>query len=38
MIEGFGTIGKLLFGFAFYYPLFMAYYWMIGALYYYLSL
>jgi len=35
MIEGFGTIGTLLFGFAFYYPLFMAYYWMIGALYYY---
>jgi biofilm PGA synthesis N-glycosyltransferase PgaC len=35
MVEDFGTIGKLLFGFAFYYPLFMAYYWMIGALYYY---
>lgn len=34
MTEGFGTIGTLLFGFAFYYPLFMAYYWMIGALYY----
>src|ERR1700720_4079033 len=34
MIEEFGLVGKILFGFAFYYPLFMAYHWMIGALYY----
>lgn len=34
MFDGFGVIGKILFGFAFYYPLFMAYHWMIGALYY----
>ncbi len=34
MFEDFGAIGKVLFGFAFYYPLFMAYHWMIGALYY----
>ena len=32
--DSFGTIGTILFGFAFYYPLFMAYNWMIGALYY----
>src|SRR5204863_413989 len=32
--DSFGTIGTVLFGFAFYYPLFMAYNWMIGALYY----
>ncbi len=36
MFEEFGLIGKILFGFAFYYPLFMAYHWMIGALYYFL--
>lgn len=35
MLDEFGTTGAILFGFAFYYPLFMAYYWMIGALYYY---
>lgn len=34
MLDDFGTVGKILFGFAFYYPLFMAYHWMIGALYY----
>ena len=34
MFEDFGLGGKILFGFAFYYPLFMAYHWMIGALYY----
>lgn len=34
MFDGFGTAGAILFGFAFYYPLFMAYHWMIGALYY----
>ena len=34
MFEEFGLAGKILFGFAFYYPLFMAYHWMIGALYY----
>jgi biofilm PGA synthesis N-glycosyltransferase PgaC len=34
MFDGFGLAGKILFGFAFYYPLFMAYHWMIGALYY----
>ena len=34
MFDGFGLTGKILFGFAFYYPLFMAYHWMIGALYY----
>ena len=34
MTEEFGLVGKILFGFAFYYPLFMAYHWMIGALYY----
>ena len=34
MFDGFGLGGKILFGFAFYYPLFMAYHWMIGALYY----
>ena len=34
MFDGFGTAGTILFGFAFYYPLFMAYHWMIGALYY----
>lgn len=34
MLDGFGLAGKILFGFAFYYPLFMAYHWMIGALYY----
>jgi poly-beta-1,6-N-acetyl-D-glucosamine synthase len=34
MFEDFGLVGKILFGFAFYYPLFMAYHWMIGALYY----
>jgi biofilm PGA synthesis N-glycosyltransferase PgaC len=34
MFEGFGVAGKILFGFAFFYPLFMAYHWMIGALYY----
>jgi poly-beta-1,6-N-acetyl-D-glucosamine synthase len=36
MFDGFGLTGKILFGFAFYYPLFMAYHWMIGALYYFL--
>jgi biofilm PGA synthesis N-glycosyltransferase PgaC len=34
MFDDFGLGGKILFGFAFYYPLFMAYHWMIGALYY----
>lgn len=34
MSDSFGAIGTILFGFAFYYPLFMAYNWMIGALYY----
>lgn len=34
MFDGFGLVGKILFGFSFYYPLFMAYRWMIGALYY----
>ena len=34
MSEEFGVAGGILFGFAFYYPLFMAYHWMIGALYY----
>jgi poly-beta-1,6-N-acetyl-D-glucosamine synthase len=34
MLDDFGTVGTILFGFAFYYPLFMAYHWMIGALYY----
>src|SRR5258708_25822497 len=33
MSEEFGLVGKILFGFAFYYPLFMAYHWMTGALY-----
>ncbi len=33
-IEPFGTVGAILFGFAFYYPLFMAYLWMIGAIFY----
>jgi biofilm PGA synthesis N-glycosyltransferase PgaC len=36
MLDGFGPSASLLFGFAFYYPLFMAYHWMIGALYYFL--
>jgi poly-beta-1,6-N-acetyl-D-glucosamine synthase len=35
MFDGFGLAGAILFGFAFYYPLFMAYHWMIGAIYYY---
>lgn len=34
MTSEFGTLGAILFGFAFYYPLFMAYYWMIGGIYY----
>ena len=34
MFDDFGLGGKILFGFAFYYPLFMAYHWMVGALYY----
>ena len=34
MFDDFGTTGAILFGFAFYYPLFMAYHWIIGALYY----
>ena len=34
MIEDFGNVSAILFGFAFYYPLFMAYHWMIGAVYY----
>jgi biofilm PGA synthesis N-glycosyltransferase PgaC len=33
-VEAFGAAGAILFGFAFYYPLFMAYLWMIGAVFY----
>lgn len=36
MLEGIYFIGGLLFDFTFYYPLFMSYLWMIGALFYYL--
>jgi len=31
------NLSEWIFGFAFYYPLFMAYLWMVGALYYYIS-
>lgn len=35
MFDNFGALGSFLFGFSFYYPLFMAYLWMTGAMVYY---